>query len=235
MKTLGRTRVGAATEPGAAAGPGAAAWRSRPTALTPAWMAIGRRLALATIVAAGLVFRAPSASGQEPAKLEIGHLEKLANKAAEVVDVTLDQPMLQLAARFMSDKRSPDEAEARELIKRLKGVYVKSFEFDKEGEYAPADVESIRAQLHGPWSRIVDVRSKREGENAEVYMMGGGDNIAGLAIICAEPKELTVVNIVGPIDIDRLSDLEGRLGVPRLGLEHIGKQRREAANHEPTK
>lgn len=186
------------------------------------------------LVAAGLTL-APLAWGQEPAKLDIGHLEKLSNKAAEVVDVTLDQPMLQLAARFMSDKRSPDEAEARELVKRLKGVYVKSFEFDKEGEYSPADVESIRAQLHGPWSRVVDVRSKREGENAEVYIMGAADNIGGLAIICADPKELTVVNIVGPIDVDRLSDLEGRLGVPRLGLEHISKQRKEAANHEPTK
>lgn len=222
MKTLERSRSVGARDGGS------------PRRLEPASRLIGRRLALAAMVACALALGAPSATCQEPAKLEIGNLERLAGKASEVVDVTLDEPMLQLAARFMSDKRSSDEAEARELVKRLKGVYVKSFEFDKAGEYSASDVESIRTQLHGPWSRIVDVRSKRDGENAEVYMMGGGDNIAGLAIICAEPKELTVVNIVGPIDVDRLSDLEGRLGVPRLGLEHIGKQRKEAANHERT-
>jgi uncharacterized protein DUF4252 len=197
-------------------------------------------LVLGGLCAPGLLaFQSQSNSTPPPdeARLRIDHLEKLASKAAEVVDVTLDQSMLQLAARFMSDERSPDEAQARELIKQLKGVYVKSFEFDKEGEYSPSDIEAIRTQLHTPWSRIVDVRSKRDGENAEVYLMNSGaDNkISGLAIIAAEPKELTVVNIVGPIDVDRLIELEGRLGVPRLNLERIGKSKKEAANHAPTK
>ncbi|PYV28373.1 MAG: hypothetical protein DMG24_02220 [Acidobacteria bacterium] len=194
----------------------------------------GLRLVWLALVCASLPLSEWAARAQE-AKLEINHLEKLAARAAEVVDVTLDAPMLRLASRFMSEERSPDEAAARELIKQLKGVYVKSFEFDKEGEYSTADVELIRAQLHAPWSRVVDVRSKREGENAEVYMIGGGDNITGLAIISAEPKELTVVNIVGPIDVEKLSQLEGHLGVPHLGLERSNKGRKEAANHEPTK
>lgn len=186
-----------------------------------------------------ILAQSPSNATPPPdeARLRIDNLEKLASKAAEVVDVTLDQSMLQLAARFMSDRRSPDEAQARELIKQLKGVYVKSFEFDKEGEYSLSDLESIRTQLHAPWSRIVDVRSKRQGENAEVYLMnsGAGNQISGLAIIAAEPKELTVVNIVGPIDVDRLIELEGRLGVPRLDLERVGKIKKEAANHAPAK
>ena len=38
-----------------------------------------------------------------------------------------------------------------------------------------------------------------------------------MAIICAEPTELTVVNIVGPVDIEKLSQLEGKMGIPRLG------------------
>ncbi len=196
-----------------------------------------RTIGLLALVFAAVALLGPPAYGQDAARLRIEHLEKLASKAAEVVDVTLDQPMLQLAARFMSDNRSHDEAEARELIKHLKGVYVKSFEFDKEGEYSPADLEAIRTQLHAPWSRIVDVRSKRNGENAEVYLIGGGQSqdISGLAIIAAEPKELTVVNIVGPIDVDKLIELEGRLGVPRLDLERVSKPKKEATNHAPTK
>lgn len=177
------------------------------------------------------------AYGQSP-RLQINQLEKLSSKAAEVVDVTLDGSMLKLASKFLSAEKDPDETEVRELIKNLKGVYVKSFEFDKEGGYSEADVDSIRAQLSAPaWSRVVGVRSKRDKENTEIYLMTEGDakNILALAIIAAEPKELTVVNIVGPIDIDKLSALEGKMGIPRLELEKQGPSRKQAGRHEKEK
>jgi hypothetical protein len=156
------------------------------------------------------------------ARLQLNNLEKLSKKAAEVVDVTLDGSVLNLASKFLSEDEDSEAAEVKELVKGLKGIYVKSFEFDEEGEYSEDDLEAIRAQLKGPgWSRIVGVSSKRERENTEVYMMavGAGGSIQGLAIIDAEPKELTVVNIVGPIDLDKLSTLEGHMGVPKLELE----------------
>jgi hypothetical protein len=189
---------------------------------------IFRRVAwLPALAFASLLLIAPAASGQT-GKIQIAHLEKLADKAAEVVDVTLDGALLQLASKFMSDKHDPEEAAAKDFIQHLQGIYVKSFEFDKEGEYTQADVEEIRKQLHTPdWQRTVEVRSKRGGENAEIYLMpgsgSGSDAIRGLAIICAEPKELTVVNIVGPIDLDKLAELDGQMGIPRMGLEHARK------------
>jgi len=70
------------------------------------------------------------------------------------VDVTLDASMLQLASGFLS-KDDPDEAQVKKLVSKLKGVYVRSFEFDKEGQYSMSDVEAIRSQLRGPgWSRM---------------------------------------------------------------------------------
>jgi len=160
---------------------------------------------------------ATPARGQD-AKLRINNLEKLAAKAAEVVDVTMDKPMLELASKFLNEDE--DDIEARELIKDMKGIYVKSFEFDKEGEYSDADIEPILAQLKGPgWSKLVDVRSKRDRETDAVYIMQQDGKIAGLAVIAAEPKELTIVNIGGPIDLDKLSKLEGHLGVPHLDLD----------------
>jgi len=42
------------------------------------------------------------------------NLDKLAERASEVVDVNLDGPMLQLAARFLSDK-DVDEARVKKL------------------------------------------------------------------------------------------------------------------------
>ena len=177
------------------------------------------------------------AFGQNP-RLKINNLEKLSSKAAEVVDVTLDESMLKLASKFLAAERDEDEAEARELIKDLKGVYVKSFEFDKEGEYSQEDVEAIRSQLTAPgWTKVVGVRSKHDGDVAEVYLMTESNtrNILGLAIIAADPETLTVVNIIGPIDVDKLSALEGKMGIPRLDLEKGKALKKPAASHDEKK
>lgn len=182
------------------------------------------RLMLMMILATVMLLLGAPAFGQD-ARLKINNLDKLTAKAAEVVDVMLDGPMLKLAAKFLEAEHDPEEAEVKEIIKGLKGVYVKSFEFDKEGDYSDSDVEAIRQQLKTPgWSRIVASMSKRDHENSEIYMLVDANQaIQGLAIIDAEPKELTVVNIVGPIDLDKLSALEGRMGVPKMGIERSQK------------
>jgi hypothetical protein len=40
--------------------------------------------------------------------------------------------------------------------------------------------------------------------------------MAGIVIISAEPKELTFVNIVGPLEVDQLADLGGEFGIPKV-------------------
>jgi len=139
--------------------------------------------------------------------------------ASETVDVTLDSNMLQLAAKFLSDAKG-DEADARKLISGLKSIVVRSFEFEKAGEYSPTDVEAIRTQLRGPgWARIAGFASRKEGENTEVYVKSENGKVGGLAVIAAEAKELTVVSIVGTIDPEQLGALAGKFGIPKLELE----------------
>ena len=58
----------------------------------------------------------------------------LSTRAAETVDVTLDGPLLRLASKFL-DPHDPDQRDAREIVSKLEGIYVRSYEFDKEGEY----------------------------------------------------------------------------------------------------
>jgi hypothetical protein len=162
----------------------------------------------------------PMAARAQSAKIDIESLARLGDKASEVIDVTLDDKMIQLAAKFLSNQRSPDEAKLKEIVSKLKGVYVRRLEFDKEGEYSQADIGPILTQLGIPaWTQIVGVTSKTTGEYIRVYVMNAGDAVQGLAILAAEPKELTVVNIVGPIDIEKISALEGNFGIPKLNLE----------------
>ena len=139
----------------------------------------------------------------------------LREKASEEVTVTLDASMLRLAAKFLSN--NADERNAREIVQKLQGIYVRSYEFDHAGEYDRSVVDHLRGQLGVDWKKIVDVRSKL-GENSEIYTQSKGDQITGLVIITAEPKELTVVNLVGPVDLDRLADLQGQFGIPRAHL-----------------
>src|SRR5215813_1228186 len=101
-----------------------------------------------------LFLMGPPALAQN-AKLKMGHLEKLAAKASEVADVTLDGPLLQLASKFLSSEEA-DEEGVQALIKGLKGVYVKSFEFDQEGAYSKNDLDAVCEQLRIPgWTRMV--------------------------------------------------------------------------------
>ena len=158
-------------------------------------------------------------------RLQLDNLNKLEAKASDSVDVTLDGALLHLAEKFL-DINKPKEAAVKEVLAGLKGVYVKSFEFDKEGEYSAMDVDPIRSQLRAPgWSRMMNVKSKKEGENIEAYMMLSGNKINGIAVIAADPKQLTVINIVGSIDLEKLVKLSGKLGIPNIDID-LGKEKK---------
>jgi len=143
-------------------------------------------------------------------------LDALAAKADEAVTVTMDKSMLQLAARFLNDKEG-GERDVRNLVAGLDSIYVRNFVFKQEGAYSMTDVDAVRDQLKGPtWGRLVGVRSK-SGENVDVYFKDGGNGtLGGVVVLAAEPKELTVVNIIGKLDPERLADLGGEFGIPHL-------------------
>lgn len=117
-----------------------------------------------------LFFGAAITARAQTARLEMGQLDRLGAKASQSVDVSIDERMMQLAAKFLSSK-DPDEIKIKEVVAGLKGIYVKVFEFEREGEYTQADMASIRSQLTNPgWTRLVNVISKKDG-SIEVYLM----------------------------------------------------------------
>ena len=167
-----------------------------------------------------LVALAAMASAQD-ARIQMGHLERFNDMADKVISVDVNESLIKLAMSALSEKRSPNEAKIKDILSGLKGIYVKRFEFDQEGAYAVGDVDYIRSQMSGPgWERIANVRSKREG-SYDVVLMYEGSIIKGLAVLAAEPRALTVVNVIGTIDVAKLRDLEGNFGIPKFGLEQI--------------
>ena len=170
------------------------------------------------LVALLLVFAPTLTAKAQGARIQLSNLDHLAARASQTVDVNIDERLVQIAAKVLSSEDA-DEKKIKKIVDGLKGIYVKSFEFENAGEFTPADVESVRSQLRGPaWSKLVNVTSKKDG-SVEVYLMLVGDQISGLAVLSVEDKELTVVNIIGPVDLEKLSQLEGQFGVPELGIE----------------
>ena len=152
-------------------------------------------------------------------QLQIPEFAALADKASETVTVTLDSNLLGMAARFLSSE-DPEQAKAKKLVGSLTGIYVRNYSFDTDYAYPKSDIEGVRRQLNAPgWSRIVGVVSKKENSNVEVFILADGNKAQGLAIIASEPREFTIVNIVGNIDLEQLHDLEGNFGVPDLDIE----------------
>jgi uncharacterized protein DUF4252 len=174
-------------------------------------------IATLLVCSSALLVQAQVAQAQDT-RLQLSSLDHLASKASQSVDVNIDDRLIRLAAKALSDQDS-DEREVKKLVVGIKGIYVKSFEFEAEGQYTTADLDAIHTQLRGPgWTRLLNVASKKEG-NLEVYLLMNGDTVGGLAVVSTDDKELTVVNIVGPVDLDKLAKLEGQFGVPELGIE----------------
>jgi len=164
---------------------------------------------------------------QTSGQLLLPEFAGLAKKANESVSVTLGPELLGIAARFL-DGADPEEAAAKKLVAGLTGIYVRNYSFDSDFAYPRADIDGVRRQLSAPgWSRMVETHSSRENTDVDVYMMVDNGKVRGLAIIASQPREFTIVNVVGNIDLAQLHDLKS-LGVPDLGLE-TGKKTPDSA------
>ena len=178
-----------------------------------------KTIALASLVVLSVV---TTAFAQNP-RIQTNQLDSLSAKASQTVDVNIDERLIGLAAKFIS--KDDKEKKVQEIVAGLKGIYVKSFEFEKEGEYSATDLESIRSQLRNTaWNKIVNINSKKDG-SVEVYLMSNATQISGLAVLASDLKEITVVNIIGNVDLDKLSQLEGQFGIPELGIESKPKRK----------
>ena len=141
----------------------------------------------------------------------------LAARASNVTEVTLGKNMLSFAAKFLNGKDG-DEAATQRLIQGLDGIYVRDYEFDKEGQYSMVDIDKLRAYFEtAEWSPIVREHDKKSGETTDVMVKLVNGETHGMFILDAEPKELSIVLILGPVKMEDLRKLSGLGGLGMLG------------------
>jgi len=175
--------------------------------------------ALMLVLAVGVpcvAARAQAQSGQSGDQFFAG-TEKFAKGAKEVTEVTLDQKTLKMASGFIGRDEGSDGEDVKRITANLKGVFVRSYEYDSDAGYNAADLEEYRKRLDAQsnWSHIVKVRENGpHGESTDVYMLMENGKTNGIVVISAEPRELTFVHIDGPINPEDLNKLRGSMGIP---------------------
>ena len=156
----------------------------------------------------------------QDARLHFERLNGLETHARDVVEVNVDGKLLDLAKRVTTKVNDADAKKIAQAISGLKGIYVRVYNFEKENEYNMADVDEIRSQLSAPgWEKLANVRSKKNNQKVDVYTMFTGDVMSGVAVVISESKSIAVVNVIGPIDIETLIELSGKMNIPRIDID----------------
>lgn len=177
------------------------------------------------VVSAFVVFFSSAVAAQpaaERGRVRLDSLDRLFDKTGSSVNVDVDGTLIKLGVAILSDD-DPEEKAVKELAMSLRGVYVRRLEFKTGGQYTEGDLADVRAQLRAPeWKKLVDVSGGAgdlEIEDAEVYVALDGTRVEGMVVIAAEPRSLTVANVVGAIDLEKLRRLGGTLGIPEIRIK----------------
>jgi hypothetical protein len=165
--------------------------------------------------------------GQE---LDLSFLKELEAKAEESTSINLGKEQLQLI-KGLSGGAVGGELQA--LAGNIELVQVKVLEFDKDGMFKMSDMEALRDKVKA--SDVVPVMTVKERDGfTEIFMRKGPKGNRGFVILAAEKRELTIVNIVGEIDLASLAKLGGKFGIPNVILENQGsKGKSKSADGNP--
>ena len=154
-------------------------------------------------------------------QIDLKSLDKLVPLANSKTEILMDESMLKSAAGFLDDKKA-GEGTAKEISKNIKGIYLRSYEFSQKGAFKIEDLKPVLDQLKAPnWNRFL--RNEEDGELTEIWMHTTNGQSDGLLLVTAEENELTVINLVGSVNLADLSSL-GNLGNLSNLANAAGKQ-----------
>jgi hypothetical protein len=163
----------------------------------------------------------PILSFAQDAQLKLPEFKSLAGKATESVNISLSPWLLRMAGSFIDDK-DEDAAATKHMLAGIKSIQVRSYQFASENAYSSADIDAVRNQLAGPgWNQVMQVHHREKSENVDMYVLIENNVPKGFALIASEPREFTIINIVGTINISDLPKLEGHLHLPKIGDNQV--------------
>ncbi len=161
------------------------------------------------------------ASARDPDFSKLGR--QLKSHATETVDINLGPIRLGLASWFLGKSDDPDAVALRKTLRACSGVHIRHYEFASDFEYPTADIDAIQAQLSGHgWSSLVTVRDRKAKENVDVYLRLQGEKITGFVVLASEPREFTLINLVGSLDVAEIENLRTHFASTSHRHRHYG-------------
>jgi hypothetical protein len=164
------------------------------------------RLLVVALMCFGLVGYAEAQGPQ----LKLPDFTHLRGKATESVDISIGSFMFSLARRFMDDS-DPESAAAKDLLKGIRSMRVRHYEFPHDNMYSQSDLDGVRSQLSsGGWNALAQVRDHRKDEDVDIYVSLENERITGFVIVASQPREFTIVNVVGTLDPEQIQAFRER-------------------------
>jgi hypothetical protein len=152
----------------------------------------------------------------QDASLKLPDFGPLAAKATESVNISLNPWLLRIAGAMLDDKDA-DDAATKKVLSGIKSIEIRSYQFATDFAYSEADIQTVRQQLSAPgWSQVMQVHDRKKSENVDMYILLDKNRTNGFALIASEPREFTIINIVGSIAIEDLPRLERQLHLQNL-------------------
>lgn len=128
--------------------------------------------------------------------------------ASDYSEVKFDRSKLDLSSLSSAP-------EAKEILTKLNGIYIRTYEFDSPGEYTAGDLMQIRSQLaKAEWDPMVEWHSLKGNDDSEIYMRTVNREAKGMFLLNTKPREISLIYIDGSIVPSDLAYLSGKFGIP---------------------
>lgn len=141
-------------------------------------------------------------------------LPELKAEADEVVEVNLEGENLERGSKLLAIRQGVSGS-VKSLLGGLKGIYRRTYRFAGGKSYEETPVQALREKMSGEgWSPLLNVEDKGKKEAVTVYSYKKEDGESGVTVVSQDPSEVTVVNIVGDVDIETLIEFGVQMSGP---------------------
>jgi hypothetical protein len=163
------------------------------------------------------------AAAQVP-NINVPSFAQLKATATDSVEITFG-PLLLGMAGWLMDDHDADSANLKKTVQGLKSVQVRNYRFKESFAYPKTELDALRAQLSQPgWSQLVKVRDRDERKNVDIYIALENRIVSGVTIIASDERELTIVNVIGRVNLDQIEGLRKTFASPDGQLAQVMHQ-----------
>jgi len=176
-----------------------------------------RVIKIALLSVALLSLPAIGSSQEEPIEANPGYLDLDAILDGSDQFITSEVYLRNYILKMIAKVTQNQEPDFANMLRAIKLIRVVEFNFDGEdGNTTRARAEElVKAMSSSKWDTLV--RSREEGSNLNICIQSDrGDHIYALAIVNWDDSEMTIVNVVGDIDLEMLARLGEQFDIDAL-------------------